>query len=169
MLNDFELASGLKMNVDKSRTVAFKALPRRKKEILASISHIPFTSNLGKYLGFPLVQGRCRKSEFGDLIESIRRKLGSWKARLLNKAGRTTLAKAVLTSIPIYLMQAMWFPHSVCEEIDRIVRNFIWGKAENIRGLNLVNWNIVTRCRHDGGLGIRQSRIANIALLAKLV
>ena len=151
LLNDFTIASSLKMNVDKSRAVVSKVLPRSKREILASISQIPFTSSLGRYLGFSLVQGRVRRADFGDLVERIRRKLGSWKGRLLNKAGRTTLAKAVLTSIPISCTQAMWFPQSACEEIDRIVRNFILVRTDNTRGLNLVNWNVVTRCRHDGG------------------
>ena len=149
----------------RGRAVVSKVLPRSKREVLASISQIRFTSSLGRYLGFSLVQGRVRRADFGDLVERIRRKLGSWKGRLLNKAGRTTFAKAVLTSIPISCTQAMWFPQSACEEIDRIVRNFILARTDNTRGLNLVNWNAVTRCRHDGGLGIRQCSLANCFLI----
>ena len=168
ILQKFEKASGLKVNVEKSKAMLSKGVPRSMKERLAGESSIVFASHLGRYLGFPLVQGRMKKADFRLLIDKMHSKLSGWKGKLLNKAGRTTLAKAVLTSMPVYHMQSCWVPNSVCDDIDKIVRNFIW-KGGCDHGLHLVNWNSVTRSKREGGLGLRQARKTNIAMLGKLI
>jgi hypothetical protein len=75
------------------------------------------------------------------------------------------LARAVIASIHIYTMQIFWLPRAVCEGIDKIVRDFIWGRSDGERGLNLVNWNTISRLRQFGGLGLRDARLVNISLL----
>lgn len=58
--------------------------------------------------------------------------------------------------------------HNVCDRLDKLAREFIW-RGNNERGVNLVNWNIVTKPRNVGGLGVRTARLQNIALLGKLI
>ena len=70
----------------------------------------------------------------------MRSRLSGWKGKLLNKAGRLTLSKAVLSVMSVYNMQSVWMPVSTCDDIDKLIRNFIWNKGEN-RGVNLVNWS----------------------------
>lgn len=96
-------------------------------------------------------------------------RLYSWKGKLLNKVGRVTLAKSVLSSIPIYSMQAMWLPQNLYDDLDKIVKKFIWGTNDGRRGLHLVKWNTVICPRNRGGLGIQDTRCSNTALLGKLV
>lgn len=74
----------------------------------------------------------------------------------------------MLSSIPTYYMQLAWLPQSVCNNIDRAARNFIW-KGNNLKGVNLVGWNTITKPRANGGLGIRVARDANTAMLGKHV
>ena len=74
-----------------------------------------------------------------DILLKIQNRLASWKGRLLNKAGRICLAQSIITAIPSYHMQTMWFLSSVCNDIDSIVRRFIWSGRDNGRSLNLVN------------------------------
>jgi hypothetical protein len=38
------------------------------------------------------------------LIDNIAARLPAWKGKLLNKAGRLTLVRSVLTAIPIYFL-----------------------------------------------------------------
>ena len=64
-----------------------------------------------------------------------------------------TLAKVVLTSMPIYQMQSIWVPQSVCDDIDRIASNFVW-KGGSEHGLHLVNRNLVSWPKCEGGLGL---------------
>lgn len=44
-------------------------------------------------------------------------------------AGRITLAKSVLLAIPNYFMGTVHLPISICREIEKITRNFIWGSS----------------------------------------
>jgi hypothetical protein len=56
-----------------------------------------------KYLGLPLSVQKLPKAVFYSLIEAIADRLHGWKASLIHSAGRATLVKAVLSSIPIYI------------------------------------------------------------------
>lgn len=60
---------------------------------------------LGNYLGFPLLSRKSIHSDFNFIIKKISNKLSNWKSKLFNIAGHVTLAKLVLFSIPIHLMQ----------------------------------------------------------------
>ena len=86
----------------------------------------------------------------------------------MNRAGQITLARSVLTTMPLYNMQTMWIPQQVCDEVDRLVRQFVWHQGRS-RGLNLVSWDVVSRPRDCGSLGIQQARDMNVALLGKLI
>ena len=119
-------------------------------------------------MGFPLFHGRVQKDDFQFLIEKMQSKLSGWKGRLHNKAGRVTLAKVVLTAIPVYHMHTVWLPQTTCDDIDRIVCNFVWeGGGE--RSLHLFNWSTITRSKQEGGLGFRQARNTNVTMLGKLL
>ena len=132
-------ALGLKVNFDKSRAMCSKNILRRRRDHFTNISFIRFASSLGKYLEFPLIQGRVSKVHFADLMEKIKNQLASWKGRLLNKASRICLANSFLASIPIHQMQALWFPKQICQSLDSCLRQFIWERGEGPRSLNLVN------------------------------
>ena len=168
-LDDFCMASGLRVNFKKSRALSSKNVSRRRKENFTGISSIRFTTDLDKYLGVPLVQGRVKKSIFFEVLEKIQRRLASWKGQLFNRTGRMCLAKSVLTSLPIYSMQTLWFPTGVCEKIDQMTRSFIWKGASDSRSFNLVNWETITCPKRNGGLGICKAQETNIALLGKII
>jgi hypothetical protein len=158
----------LKINISKSRAYYSSGTPHGKITSLTSISGIQSTNSLGKYLGFPMLQGRPKKSDFNFIIEKMQTRLSAWKSRLLNRAGRLTLASSVLSSIPTYYMQINWLPQNICDSIDQTTRNFLW-KGSNNKGIHLVNWKKVTSPKSVGGLGIRTARNANTSLLGKLV
>lgn len=47
-------------------------------------------------------------------------------------------------------------------------RNFLWGTSTDKKKLHLVRWQKVIKSKKQCGLGIREARSANIALLAKI-
>ena len=83
-------------------------------------------------------------------------RLNGWKSRCLSLAGRVTLAKSALASMPSYVMQTVELPNSVCSRIDRICRNFIWGSNESNRKVHLINWNKI--CSPKGDARILKSK-----------
>lgn len=168
ILEKFGQASGLKVNVNKSRAFFSAGVPPAKARKSTQITQIREAKTLEKYLGFPLSHGRQTKKDFDFITDRMTSRLASWKHNLLNRAGRVTLASSVLSAIPSYYMQTCWLPQNVCNHIDKISRDFIWKGNQN-KGLNLVNWHQVTLPKSLGGLGIRTARETNTSLLGKLV
>lgn len=156
------------MNLAKSKAYASSGVPSSKKIKFTNISGISFTTNLDKYLGFPMMKGKAKKEDYNFLLDRIQSKLASWKLKLLNRAGRQTLANDVICSIPSYSMQISWLPQNVCNSIDCTVRDFIW-KGSASSGLPMVSWKKIARPKQVGGLGVCSARMCNTALLGKLV
>ncbi|KAA3487341.1 reverse transcriptase [Gossypium australe] len=124
--------------------------------------------NLGTYLGVPLLHDRVTKTTLNFVVEKIRRKLHSWDARKLSIAGRIALAQSVLLSIPSYFMQTMMIPKGVCDDIERMVRQFIWGSTERNYKMALVGWDTICQPRARGGLGLRKLNDQNSSFFMKI-
>ncbi|XP_057760132.1 uncharacterized protein LOC130980472 [Arachis stenosperma] len=168
-LDMFTQASGMKVNIHKSKAQCSKNVSARRKEVLSGISSIRFCQDLGRYLGVNIGHDRASRKMAQEVIDKIQRKLASWKGCLLNKAGRLCLVNAVMASIPVYNMQVSLLPKYACDKIDSLMRQFLWKGQANGRGLPLVKWDIAITSKKAGGLGVRDTLCANMALLGKLV
>ena len=158
VLSDFCSAYGLEISYDKSRFMFSKNVSRRKRATFTQFSSIRIASGLGKYLGFPFIQGQVKRADFNFIFDKISMRLVDWKNRLLNKAGKLTLARSVMSIILIYPMQNYWLPHATCMVIDRLcVTLYIWDNRESGNGSHLVKWEIVTCPRKYGGLGVKEA------------
>ncbi|KAL9242085.1 hypothetical protein vseg_016121 [Gypsophila vaccaria] len=82
--------------------------------------------------------------------------------------GRIALIKSTLSTIPLYSMQPAKISQSICEDLDRRIRKFLWKWALDEHGIKLVSWDMITKPPSCGGLGIRSMRQANAAFMAKL-
>lgn len=56
----------------------------------------------------------------------------------------------------------------VCNDIDKLCRDFLWGDMEDRKKVHPVNWTEVCTPRDKGGLGLRMAREVNLAFLGKL-
>nr|XP_025692546.1 uncharacterized protein LOC112794781 [Arachis hypogaea] len=168
-LDMFTQASGLKVNIHKSKAQCSKNVSARRKEVLSGIFSIRFCQYLGRYLGVNIGHDRASRKMAQEVIDKIQRKLASWKGCLLNKAARLCLVNAVMASIPVYNMQVSLLPKYACDKIDSLMRQFLWKGQANGRGLPLVKWDIAITSKKAGGLGVRDTLCANMALLGKLV
>ncbi|CAN1172833.1 Putative ribonuclease H protein At1g65750 [Linum perenne] len=65
-------------------------------------------------------------------------------------------------------MQTSILPVSTCEEIDKWVRNFIWGTTAEERKIHLVAWDKICVPKENGGLRMRKVRQLNKAYITKL-
>ena len=83
-------------------------------------------------------------------------------------AGRATLINSTLSSIPTYVMQTARVPRSLCDEIDKKSRCFLWGGNEQTRKIHNISWGQILKAKKEGGLGFRTIRETNDALLTKL-
>ncbi|XP_016679196.1 uncharacterized protein [Gossypium hirsutum] len=148
-------------------------VPIRLSRTGPAVSHLFFVDdlevqNIGTYLGVPLLHDRVTKNTMSFFVDKIRKKLQSWDARKLSIAGRITLAQSVLLSIPNYFMQPLMIPKGVCADIERLVRQFIWGCTDGHLKMSLVGWYSICQPRARGGLGFRHLNDQNLSFLMKI-
>ncbi|KAL6272731.1 hypothetical protein ACE6H2_023423 [Prunus campanulata] len=166
-LDDFCQLSGQKVSFDKSRICVSPNICSDLANSIATISGSPYSSNLGKYLGVPLIQTRVDKTTYQEVIAKVQKRLASWKHHTLSMAGRITLLQSVTAAIPLYTMQTVKLPISVCDRLDQLNRNFLWGHIADKATTHLVNWETSCKPKAAGGLGIKKMAWMNQALLAK--
>lgn len=123
--------------------------------------------NLGKYLEVPLLHQPISKETFQYLVDNMS-KLAGWKAKLLSLAGLITSAKLVLATVPIYAMSSTFIPKGVCQEMEKIIRNFVQGNSNERKGFNLVNWKVLCQDVKNGGLEFKKLSCLNNAFLMKV-
>ena len=95
-------------------------------------------------------------------------KLAGWKAKYLSFAGWMVLIKSVMSDIPNYVMQGVALPIHVCEKLDKINQDFLWGSISEKKRMHMVGWSKIVKSKEEEGLGIQAARVKNIALLSKL-
>jgi len=80
-----------------------------------------------KYLGV-LIGRNPRKNQFWmDVFHKIRKKLSIWGRRMLSMADRVCLINYIISTIPLFYPFVFKTPKSICKEITKRQRNFLWG------------------------------------------
>ncbi|MBA0778077.1 hypothetical protein Gotri_006000 [Gossypium trilobum] len=80
-----------------------------------------------------------------DLIGSFcgssryKKKVSSSEDKKLSFTGRVTLAQSVILSISSCLVESLMVSKGVCDEIENLVRHFIWGSSGGSRNMTLVS------------------------------
>ncbi|KAG7559018.1 Reverse transcriptase zinc-binding domain [Arabidopsis thaliana x Arabidopsis arenosa] len=168
VLERFCVASGQKVSLEKSKIFFSKNVSRELENLISDESGIKSTRELGKYLGMPVLQKRMNKETFGEILERMSSRLAGWKSRVLSFAGRLTLTKAVLSSIPVHSMSTIVLPASTLATLDKVAQSFLWGSTPEKRKQHLIGWRKVCLPKGEGGLGIRAAKDMNKALIAKV-
>ena len=122
-----------------------------------------------KYLGLPSLVGRKKRNTFNEIKEKFSKKLTGWKEKMLSKVGKEVLIKAVAQAIPTYTMSCFKLPDALCDELTSMIRNFWWGQKEEEKKIAWLSWEKLCEPKSNGGMGFRQLKQFNLALLAKQV
>ena len=93
--------------------------------------------------------------------------LASWKRQYISKGERTTLIRSTLSSLPIYFLSLFRMPKLVCERLERIQKEFLWGGDNLEKKPNLVNRKTVCTEKKKGSLRVRILSLFNKALFCK--
>jgi hypothetical protein len=166
VLNLFADMSGLKVNFQKSLLVGVNISDSWLTEV-ASIMNCKVGKILFLYLGLS-IGGDPRKLVFWEpAVANIKSRLLGWQSRFLSFGGRLTLLKSVLSSIPVYALSFFKAPSGIISLIESLFINFFWGGSEDNRKISWIAWSSVCVQKEYGGLGVRQLREFNLALLGK--
>ncbi|CAO2188085.1 unnamed protein product [Urochloa humidicola] len=160
----FAACSGLHTNLQKSSVVPIACSEEQinlTRELFpAQITEFPIT-----YLGLPLTVGRLKKAHLQPIVDKVGACLPTWKASLMNKAGRLTYVKSVMSAKCVHTIISLKIPDWVFREIDKRRRGFLWaGKEKALGGQCLVAWPVVCSPTTFGGLGVPDLRLAAFAL-----
>eukprot|EP00253_Pinus_taeda_P019056 PITA_19056 len=136
LLNDFGLATGMEVNLFKSKIFFFNtdiAIQRNISRILIfQRDSLPL-----KYLGVPLTAKPLHKSIWEHVINKMQDKIRNWTIRSLNLAGRLVLTKVVLQYIPVFMLSALPAPIGVLQQLKTIQRDFLWEVLSRALGAKL--------------------------------
>ncbi|KAK3189704.1 hypothetical protein Dsin_029265 [Dipteronia sinensis] len=147
----FELASGLRLNLQKSCVVRVGKVRGSEVEwgtiFRCAQGSLPLT-----YLGLPLGGRPSARSFWNELVCRVERRLAPWKKSFLNKGGRLVLIKTVMASIPIYYMSMF--------KISDGIQN---------KKIHPIRWEVLCKNKRNFGLGVGAILHKNNSLLAKWV
>lgn len=152
ILDSFCRCSGQKVNLGKSKIMFSPNINDILGSQFSNILEFETTNDLSSYLGVPIITGRKGKDAYAFIVDKVRSKLTGWKAKTLSFAGRVTLAQSCIMSIPMYVMQAASLPASICDEVEKLCRDFIWGSSSESRKCHLVSWESICRPKEEGAL-----------------
>ncbi|KAJ0578957.1 putative reverse transcriptase zinc-binding domain-containing protein [Helianthus annuus] len=162
----FHICSGLKINIEKSNLygvgVGSVDIEEMAKVVGCKPERPPF-----KYLGLMVGANMNRVSNWQPVMEIFFSRLAKWKAHLLSIGGRVVLIKSVLESLPSYYFSLYKAPKKVINDLEALIKKFLWGGSAEERKLHWVAWDKVTRTKKCGGLGLSKLQIVNTSLLAK--
>jgi hypothetical protein len=118
-------------------------------------------------MGLPVYVGQLKKKAFEYLKEKIWARIQGWFEKLLSKAGKEVLIKAVAQAIPTYAMSCFYLTKGFCDEISSMIAKFWWSQQDKSNKIHWVGWETLTKPKSMGDLGFRDIHNFNIAMLSR--
>ncbi|XP_074326999.1 uncharacterized protein LOC141664942 [Apium graveolens] len=166
-LKKSEKLSGQVINYDKSEVIFSPNTRTEDRVLICECLGVKQTVKPGKYLGMPMCVGRNKTEVFGFLKDRVQAKLQGWGNKDLSKQEKLTLLKTAAQVIPSFWMNLFLIPVNMCEELERKMNAFLWGRGSTGKGVKWMAWKKLCRPKECGGLGVRDLRNFNLAMLAK--
>nr|GEX26393.1 RNA-directed DNA polymerase, eukaryota [Tanacetum cinerariifolium] len=168
VLDSFNRASGLRINMTKSKLLDISVKDDKVKQASAKIGcstlRTPFS-----YLGSKVGGCMSRIQSWNEPIERMECRLSKWKLKTLSIGGRLTLLKSVLVSMPIYHMSLFIVPKKVLHRMESMRSHFFNGAELSSKKSVWVKWKHVLASKDKGGLVVSSLFALNRALMFKLV
>ncbi|WVZ49290.1 hypothetical protein U9M48_000659 [Paspalum notatum var. saurae] len=111
------------------------------------LGNLPF-----RYLGIPMHHKRLNNKDWKQVEDSFKKKLSSWKGKLLSYGARLVLINSVLSSLAMFMMSFFEIPKGILKKLDFY---------------RLTKWDILCLPKDQGGMGIRNLEVHNVCLLSK--
>ncbi|GKB52775.1 hypothetical protein Tco_0903528 [Tanacetum coccineum] len=120
-LDCFHKASGLRMNLQKSKLLGFavedEKVSRAAMKMGCCTLKTPFS-----YLGIKVGGMMSRIKSWDEIVDKLQSRLSKWKMKTLSIGGRLTLLKSMLGSTPIYYISMFKVPSKVLKCLEDIRR-----------------------------------------------
>ena len=164
----FERCTGQRINPDKCSILVGPQCTEGTQIEITNCLGVQNTSFEEKYLGLPVPEGRMKAERFQPTKERLAKRMIGWSEKYMSSGVKVVLIKAVAQAIPTYVMGIFKLPAGYCEEYMKMIRNFLWGDEPDHRKIHYwIAWEKMMLPKHMGGMGFRDMKLFNQALLAR--
>lgn len=168
LLDTYERASGQKVNKEKSSVFYSSNVLQYNKQPVGQILQITEATEHSTYLGLPNILGRNKSALLGYLKDKVNTKIRSWDGKYISRSGKEILIKQVAQTMPTYAMNVFLLPLEITRNIEKCLTKFWWNSSStNSSKLSWMSWDRLARHKKVGGMGFRDFRDFNIAMLGK--
>lgn len=167
IIKEYGKASGQSVNFDKSGVAFSSNMMEYDKQLFCDFLQAPLMKLDSKYLGLPSFWGRSKAEAYSFIIEKSLCKMQGWKMKQMSFGGKEIMIKSEVQPICSYAMSCFLLPKKICEKLNSLVSNFWWKGDPEKKGIHWNSWERMTQSKDEGGLGFRNYRAMNEALLAK--
>jgi hypothetical protein len=108
-------------------------------------------------------------AEMEPLVNAVALKMEPWQGRFMSSAARLTLIIACLSNLPIYSMGLFLLSDGTHEGFDRHRCRFFWEGQGNKMKYHMVAWEDICKPKAQGGLGVMNTKLMNLALMTKWI
>ena len=134
---------------------------------IQNMLQVPEIKNHERYLGLPSFVGRSKMVAFSEIRGRVWRRMHGWKEKFLSIGRREVLIKAVAQSIPTYTMSCFKIPDGLCKDLNAMFSDFWWGHHDKAKKAHWLRWSKLCHSKDSGGMGFRDLKAFNLAMLAK--
>ncbi|KAL9664501.1 hypothetical protein QQ045_019904 [Rhodiola kirilowii] len=167
VLKSYEAISGQQINYGKSELVVSNNVNQDLARCLGSILGVKVVDSIDKYLGLPICLNGRKTAMLNFIEDRMWKRVNGWKEKLLSVAGKEVLIKSIVQAIPVYAMSCFKMPKRIFDRWHSIISSFWWNGAKGSRYMAWLDKKKLQAVKEEGGLGLRNFYLVNLALLIK--
>ena len=99
------------------------------------------------------------------LLLAMRKKLLYWNTPKLSLASRGLVANQVSLASTWYILSASLCSRFALSQVQRLIRNFLWGSNDCSYVRAKVSWKVITTPKDEGGLGLIDPLLQEVCCL----
>jgi hypothetical protein len=166
LLTDFQRGMGQLLSPMKCSLLVRNGADEMLVNQVKSILEVERADFEAKYLGLPTPDGRMKRDVFEPIEQWYVKWMTLWKECTLSQAAKEVQIKAVAQSLPTYVMSVFKLPLGLCEDLMKHIRAYWWGSGGGHQKVQWIPWMTMIKPKSHGGLGFKDLRLFNQALLA---
>ena len=135
-LNTFEMYSGLKMNVSKTKAM-WIGIMKNSAEKPLGLDWCLTVKNLGVL--FSCNQKVVSLQNFEEKLDKIQKVINIWNMRGLSLFGRVTIVKTFLIPKFLYVSSIIQTPMEIIKRMERMIFKFLWKGPDKVTRSSVIN------------------------------
>jgi hypothetical protein len=154
ILEVYERVSGQVINKDKSYILFNPNTARAVRDEMKATLSISQDKWGERYLGLLVSIGISKNKTFAYIKQRIWCRVQGWQEKMLSKAGKKILIKAVTQAIPTYTMSYFDITKTLYDELSAMVSRYWWTQQDKANKIHWLSWEKLTRSKNKGAWGL---------------